>query len=149
MKKMIPEDVEAARCGAYAVDVQTQFTNGSPARFGSFIRKAVSAIRNVNKKIIILAGLATNSPYVQSASHLATDYRKALKAGVQGFWLNAKNWLNRNRCTAAQGGAGCPQTGIQFLEDIGLIRAVENVLRTERCGRLTLHGGIRGFDTAP
>jgi hypothetical protein len=28
--RMIPEDVAAARCGAYGVDVQTQFANGSP-----------------------------------------------------------------------------------------------------------------------
>jgi hypothetical protein len=120
-KEMIPEDVAAAKCGAFAVDVQTQFANGSPVQFGRFIRKAVRAVHGVNKKIIMLAGLATNQPNVQLASNLATDYRKALRAGVQGFWLNAKNWLNRNQCTAAQGGPGCPQTGIQFLADIGLI----------------------------
>lgn len=120
-KLMIPEDVAAAKCGAYAVGVQTQFANGSPARFSRFIRQAVRSVRNVNRKIIILAGLATNNPHGQIASNLASDYRKALRAGVQGFWLNANNWLSRNRCTAAQGGPGCPQTGIQFLEDIGLI----------------------------
>ena len=111
----------AAKCGAYAVDVQAQFANGSPAGFGLFIRKAVRAVRDVNKKIIILAGLATNNPHVQVARNLATDYHEALTAGVQGLWLNAKNWQSRNQCAAAQGGPGCPQTGIQFLEDIGLI----------------------------
>lgn len=120
-KKMIPEDVAAAKCGAMAVDVQTQFANGSPAKFGSFIRKAIRAIRSVNQHIIILAGLATNNPGVQLASNLAADYDEALRTGVQGFWLNAKNWGNRNKCTAAQGGPGCPQVGIDFLEDIGLI----------------------------
>jgi hypothetical protein len=120
-KKMIPEDVEAAKCGAYAVDLQTQFANGSPRDFGRFIRQAVRAVRKVNKKIIILAGLATNNPQVQVASNLATDYHNAQRAGVQGFWLNAKNWQGRNQCADAQGGPGCPQTGIQFLEDIGLI----------------------------
>ena len=119
--KMIPEDVKAAKCGAYAVDVQTQFTNAHPAKFDRFIRKAVEAIRSVNKKIIILAGLATNDPHVQIASNLLADYNDALQAGVQGFWLNAKKWGNRNRCTAAQGGQGCPQVGIEFLDDIGLI----------------------------
>ena len=119
---MIPADVTAARCGAYAVDVQSQFTNGSPVRFGRFIREAVTAIRRVNSKIIILAGLATNNPSVQSAAHLRSDYREALAAGVQGFWLNANNWEIRNHCTAAQGGPGCAQVGIRFLEDIGLSR---------------------------
>ena len=120
-KKMIPEDVAAARCGAMAVDVQSQFANGSPRDFGRFIRKAVAAIRRVNRSTIILAGLATNNPRVQFASNLVTDYHEALRAGVEGFWLNAKKWGDRNKCTAAQGGPGCPRTGIQFLEHIGLI----------------------------
>jgi hypothetical protein len=117
---IIGEDVAAAKCGAYAVDVQTQFINGSPAKFGRFIHKAVRAIRRVNNKIIILAGLATNNPNVQTAAHLTTDYHKALAAGVDGFWLNARNWGHRNKCTAATDGPGCPQTGVRFLEDIGL-----------------------------
>jgi len=126
-KKMIPEDVAAARCGATAVDIQSQFTNGSPREFGRFIRKAVAAIRRVNQDTVILAGLATNNPRVQLASTLATDYHEALRAGVQGFWLNAKKWGDRNKCTAAQGGPGCPQVGIKFLKDIGLIGAITGV----------------------
>ena len=122
MRQMIPADVTAARCGAYAVDVQSQFINGFPVRFGRFIRRAVRAVRRVNSKIIILAGLATNNPTVQSAAHLTSDYREALAAGVQGFWLNANNWRNRSHCTAAQGGPGCAQIGVQFLDDIGLAR---------------------------
>jgi hypothetical protein len=120
-RKMIPEDVAAARCGAMAVDLQSQFANGSRRDFGRFIRKAVAAIRRANPSTIILAGLATNNPRVQRASNLAADYHEALQAGVQGFWLNAKKWGNRNECTAAQGGPGCPRTGIDFLENIGLI----------------------------
>jgi hypothetical protein len=121
-KRLIGEDVAAAKCGAYAVDVQSQFINGSPAGFGRFISKAVRAVRRVNHKIIVLAGLATNNPTVQTAAHLAADYRRALTAGVNGFWLNAAKWGPRNRCRAAQGGPGCPQVGVMFLEDIGLTR---------------------------
>jgi hypothetical protein len=117
---LIGEDVTAAQCGSYGVDIQSQFINGSPAGFGRFIRKAVRAIRRVNDTIVILAGLATNNPSVQTAAHLTRDYHAALAAGVQGFWLNANNWQGRNQCTRAQGGPGCPQVGIQFLEDIGL-----------------------------
>jgi hypothetical protein len=118
-KRIIGEDVAAAKCQAYGVDVQSQFINGSPAKFGRFISKAVKAVRQVNKKIIVLAGLATNNPNVQTAAHLAADYRKALAAGVEGFWLNAANWGSRNQCTAAQGGPGCPQIGVRFLQKIG------------------------------
>lgn len=120
-KNMIPADVAAAKCGAMAVDVQSQFANGSRREFGRFIRKAVAAIRRANQGTIILAGLATNNPRVQLASNLAADYHTALRAGVQGFWLNAKKWGYRNRCTAAQGGPGCARTGIDLLENIGLI----------------------------
>jgi hypothetical protein len=121
---MISEDVEAAKCGAYAVDVQTQFANGSPRLFGSFIRTAVGAIRRVNRKIVILAGLATNQPTVQTAANLVADYHLALAAGVQGFWLNASDWQNRNQCAATQGGVGCPEVGVQFLTDIGLATSI-------------------------
>jgi len=61
------------------------------------------------------------------ARRRSADYRRALRAGIQGFWLNAKNWLSRNQCTAAQGGPGCPQTGIRFLADIGLIGRIADV----------------------
>lgn len=124
VSRMISEDVVAARCGAYAVDLQTQFANGSPRLFGSIVRTAVSAIRAANRQIVILAGLATNHPKVQTAAHLVADYHLALAAGVQGFWLNANNWQQRNQCTAAQGGVGCPQVGVQFLADIGLATSV-------------------------
>lgn len=118
---MISEDVEAAKCGAYAVDVQSQFADTMPTKFASFIRAAVRAIRSANPDTEILAGLATNNPNVVTAADMTADYHSALAAGVQGFWLNANNWLNRNQCTATDGGSGCPQTGIQFLEDIGMI----------------------------
>lgn len=120
--KLIGEDVAAAKCGAYAVDIQTQFINGRPEKLARFIRGAVRAIRKANKRIIILAGLATNNPHPESAGVLATDYRVAQANGVQGFWLNANDWKGQNRCKAAKGGAGCPQVGVRFLADIGMTR---------------------------
>src|ERR1700740_2156449 len=94
----------------------------TPCRpFASFIRAAVRAIHSANPDTAILAGLATNNPNVVTAADLTADYHSALSAGVQGFWLNANNWLNRNQCTATDGGSGCAQTGIHFLEDIGMI----------------------------
>ena len=120
---MISEDAEAAKCGAYAVDVQSQFANTVPARFRMFIRMAVRAIRAANPNTEILAGLATNNPNLVTATDMTADYYSALAAGVQGFWLNANDWFSRNQCTAAEGGFSCPETGIQFLEAIGMITA--------------------------
>ena len=118
---MLREDVTAASCGAYAVDIQSQFTNADPHAFNTFIQRDVGDIRAVNKKVLILAGLATNSPDVQTPEDLVSDYHAALAHGVQGFWLNAADWGSKNHCTAAEGGPGCPEIGVQFLEDIGLI----------------------------
>ena len=118
---MLREDVTAARCGAYAVDIQSQFTNADPEAFKAFIQRDVGDIRAVNKKILVLAGLATNNPAVQTPQALVNDYYAALADGVQGFWLNANDWRGKNNCTAAQGGPGCPEVGVQFLEDIGLV----------------------------
>jgi hypothetical protein len=118
--QMIAEDVVAAQCGAYAVDIQSQFLNGNPSAFTQFIRSAVAQIRKANKHIIILAGLATNDPAVQSPANLLADYNAALSAGVAGFWLNANNWSNRNMCAAAQGGPGCPAVGLQLLTDANM-----------------------------
>jgi hypothetical protein len=118
---MLREDVTAAQCGAYAVDIQSQFTNDDPDAFNAFIHRGVKDIRAVNKNIVILAGLATNSPVVQTPHDLVSDYHAALADGVEGFWLNANNWAGRNRCAPAQGGPGCPEVGVEFLKDIGLI----------------------------
>jgi hypothetical protein len=118
---MLREDVTAASCGAYAVDIQSQFANADPDAFNAFIQRDVGDIRAVNKKVLILAGLATNNPAVQTPQNLVSDYHAALAHGVQGFWLNAADWGSENHCTKAQGGPGCPEIGVQFLEDIGLI----------------------------
>jgi hypothetical protein len=118
---MLREDVTAASCHAYAVDIQSQFANADPDAFNAFIQRDVADIRAVNKKVLILAGLATNSPGVQTPQDLVSDYHAALADGVQGFWLNAADWGRENHCTAAQGGPGCPAIGVKFLEDIGLI----------------------------
>lgn len=119
---MVSEDVAAAKCGAYGVDIQSQFINAHPKSLGKFIHSTVAAIRKANKRIIVLAGLATNNPHVVTAGLLAADYHAALANGVEGFWLNANDWQGQNHCKAAQGGAGCPQIGVRFLADIGLTR---------------------------
>ncbi len=118
---MISEDVQAAKCGAYGVDIQSQFANNLPGTFSTFIHAAVRAIRHANAKTEILAGLATNSPNLVTADEMTADYHSALAAGVQGFWLNANDWFGSSQCTAAQGGLACPETAIRFLEYIGMI----------------------------
>jgi hypothetical protein len=117
---MVKEDATAARCGAFAIDLQSQFANGYPySRFARFMDAGVDAIRANNSRALILAGLATNQATPQTVPHLVSDYHVALRAGVGGFWLNAANWGPKNQCTPAEGGPGCPEIAIQFLQAIG------------------------------
>jgi hypothetical protein len=63
----------------------------------------------------IIVGLATNVPAVHSLSLLNSEFDYAWGQGLNSFWLNANNWLSENECTAADGGPGCPEIGVQFL----------------------------------
>jgi hypothetical protein len=117
--QMEAEDAEAAKCGAYGVDIQSQFDNAHPYSFRGFVTADVRGIRRQSKSAIILAGLATNNPTPQKASNLARDYRYARAAGAQGFWFNAAAWTP-DRCTASEGGTGCPEVAYWFFKDIGL-----------------------------
>jgi hypothetical protein len=114
---MAAEDVTAAKHGAFAVDIQAQFTNGRPSAFRTFVRSTARAIRKASKHVLIIVGLATNQPMPQTVANLVSDYKIAKAAGAQGFWLNAAKW-QPNHCSAAQGGFGCPLTGIAFLRAI-------------------------------
>jgi hypothetical protein len=114
------EDVQAVKCGVFGVDIQSQFADGKPAHFKSFVSGDIEAMRDVRKSVVILVGLATNGPagYL-AATTLVRDYRYAIGAGANGIWLNAADWMAKNKCGAAQGGPGCPQIAIEFLKAIG------------------------------
>lgn len=113
----------AAAHGAYMVAVQSQ---GQPtlARFRSFLGKAAKIIRQASARAktrtLVMAGLGTNTPAVHQAQFLRQEYKYAQSIRVYRFWLNANNWLSRNRCNPSEGGPGCPQIAVQFYQDIGL-----------------------------
>lgn len=117
--EMEKEDVAAAKCGAYGVDIQAQFLNAHPYAYRGYVTAVTEAVRAVNPQIVVLAGLATNNPVPQTAAHLYRDYKYALKAGVNGFWFNAAVW-SPNRCTKADGGPGCPAIAAAFFAKIGI-----------------------------
>lgn len=113
----------AAEHGAYMVAVQSQ-GQATLARFRSFMGKAAKVIRQASvrakTRTLVMAGLGTNTPVVHQASLLRQEYKYARSIGVNRFWLNANNWMGRNRCNRSEGGPGCPQIAVQFFRDIGL-----------------------------
>lgn len=118
----------AARDGAYMVAIQSQgwgWVNGAwkLASWKSRVHTAVNVVRSARHaagtKTLAMVGLATNTPRVHPVWLLAGEYNYAKSIAVNSFWLNANNWGSSNLCNAAQGGFGCPQTGVQFLERIG------------------------------
>jgi hypothetical protein len=102
----------AADDGASRVSVQSQGAT-TLAGFKSHVLDALKAVGN--RRSLIIVGLGTNTPGVHAVSLLRAEYGWARSAGFTQFWLNANNWIARNRCTSSQGGRGCPQIGVQFL----------------------------------
>ena len=108
----------ATQYGATYIALQSQGKSTLSA-FEAFVHSSAQFIGAERVKYDtstdIIVGLATNVPAVHSLSLLNSEFNYAWSQGVQSFWLNANNWLSENECTAADGGPGCPQLGVQFL----------------------------------
>jgi hypothetical protein len=91
---------------------------GALGKFLRFVQDAVGAIRAHNKRVPILAGLATDGGgFPVTAADMTAEYNAAYPL-VQGFWLNADQWP-----TGPAGGCettGCGATGRAFLSRIGV-----------------------------
>lgn len=114
--QLISEDVTAARY-APVVDIQGQCYTRSPKEYAAFVARDVRAIRKVSKKVIILAGIATDAGGIPvTVPEMLRSYR-SVYAIVQGYWLNANTWAPpRGRGCAPK---GCPAIGDGFLAKIG------------------------------
>jgi hypothetical protein len=115
----------AAKAGAYAymVAAQTQAGTSLPS-WESAASLAASTIRSARgaagTSTLVMLGLATNTPAVHPVSLLLAEWSYGTNTlGVNNYWLNANNWQQSNRCTAAEGGPGCPEIGVQFLLQAG------------------------------
>ena len=112
------EDVAAAKAGADAVEIQAQFLDRAPNAYRGFVRKVAAAITEVNPKVIILAGLATDNGGVPTSAQNLYQEWKSTTGYVDGYWLNAAVWQagKHGRGCAPQ---GCPAVAEGLLEDIG------------------------------
>ena len=118
---MSREDIEAARCGAYAVAIQTQFASGDPSgTFQPFLMSTMAQIRQVSKAIRIGFGLSTNGPAGPAKVwNEVRDYRYAVADGVQMVWFNAPDWAAKSKCPATD--RGCAYIDYRLWTDLGLV----------------------------
>jgi hypothetical protein len=115
----------AAKAGAYAymLAAQTQGGTSLPA-WEATATSAANTVRSARgaagTNTLIMLGLATNTPTVHSVSLLLSEFAYGTSnLGVSNWWLNANDWQGSNHCTAAEGGPGCPEIGVQFLLKAG------------------------------
>ena len=118
---MSREDIEAARCGAYAVAIQTQFASGDPhGTFQPFLMSTMAQIRQVSKAIKIGFGLSTNGPSGPAKVwNEVRDYRYAVADGVQMAWWNIPDWAAKSKCPATD--RGCAYIDYRLWTDLGLM----------------------------
>ena len=115
----------AAKAGAYAYMVAAQTQGGtSLSTWETNASYAVSTIRSARgaagTSTLVMLGLATNTPAVHPVSLLLAEWSYGTNTlGINNYWLNANNWQKSNLCTAAEGGPGCPEIGVQFLLQAG------------------------------
>jgi hypothetical protein len=115
----------AAKAGAYAYMVAAQTQGGtSLATWEANAASAAGTIRSArgaaHTNTLVMLGLATNTPTVHPVSLLLSEFAYGTKTlSVSNWWLNANNWQGSNLCTAAEGGPGCPEIGVQFLLQAG------------------------------
>ena len=117
---MRAEDVQAARCGAYAVGIQTQFASNDPrGKFQPYLTATIAAIRHVNRRILIGFGLSTNGPAgPANVWNEVRDYRYAVADGIQLIWWNIPDWQARSKCPAAD--RGCAAVDYRLWTDLGI-----------------------------
>ena len=120
----------AARDGAYMVAIQSQgwgwVKKSQSWSLKAWESAASAAVRTVRQARAaagthtgVMLSLGTDTPLVHPVWLLVDEYNYAKSIAVNSLWLNANNWGSQSRCSASQGGFGCPQIGVQFLERIG------------------------------
>jgi hypothetical protein len=123
---MYPEQTAAAKCGAFAVDLQFQANEVRPARYRALVRTAVRDIRAVSKRTLIIAGLGSNPSGFTASPQVILDSYKAVLPYVNGYWFNLPTWPDS---TSPCGGpavagntqaTGCVYTGAEFMQLAGL-----------------------------
>ncbi len=123
---MYPEQTAAAKCGAFAVDLQFQANEVHPGKYRALVRTAVKDIRAVSKRTLIIAGLGSNPSGFTAPPQVILDSYKAVRSSVNGYWLNLPTWPDSSSPCGGPPVAGntqatgCVHTGAEFMQLAGL-----------------------------
>lgn len=124
-KNMLAAEEGAARCGAYAVDLQYQAGETRPFWYRFYVRAAVKALREISPHLVIIAGLGSNPSGFTVQPATIYDAYEATRSLVNGFWFNmAPRPAAASPCGAPSTAgntqaAGCPYTATAFFALIG------------------------------
>jgi hypothetical protein len=109
----------AARCGAWAADLQDQVFVGQ-SRYRSKVLAGAAQVRVANPRTLILAGLGTDAGGWPRVPRQLLQAWASVRADVYGFWLNLAVWRDGSGCAPA----GCVRVGAAFMRDVdGLMSA--------------------------
>jgi hypothetical protein len=103
----------AARCGAWAVDLQDQVFVGQ-SRYRSKVLAGAAQVRAANPRTLILAGLGTDAGGWPRVPRQLLEAWASVRADVYGFWLNLAIWPDGAGCAQA----GCVRVGAAFLREV-------------------------------
>lgn len=111
---------EAARCGAYAVELQYQSWDGHPSRYLAKIAGLARALRRIRPHVTVIAGIGTDASGRPVSPATLYDSWHAVRGLVNGAWLNLAHWVNVTApCIPDVPGntvpTGCVITGLDFM----------------------------------
>jgi hypothetical protein len=112
---MLAADVQAARYGAMAVDVQRHWMVHHPWKYAALLRDWVPRIRAAGPGVVVLAGMSTAPSGNPSSAWQLTETYRLTRSLVDGYWLITPVWPNGSGCAPS----GCPLVAVQFLRNIG------------------------------
>lgn len=106
------------RVAPYAdvLDIQSQYDQSVSEVYANHVLPIAKAVRQVNKNLIVLAGLSTNPPAGIPTVQQLIDDAQSVSSDTQGYWLNIPSPGQAcPKCSLPQ-----PQIGIQFLSGLGV-----------------------------
>lgn len=113
-------EADAARDGAFAVELQIQYGTSNPVKYQQLVSASVKAIRAANKRTVIIAGIASDAGGYPTTATLMYASWSRTHLLVDGYWLNMARWTVHSNGTPATGCAptGCVDVAASFLRKI-------------------------------
>jgi hypothetical protein len=106
-------DVEAAKCGAFAAELQIQGQVGNP-KYKEIFLSYYRAIERAVPGERVITGLGTDAQGAPRTVRQNYDAWESVRAYASGFWLNIAFWAGHPGCAPE----GCVPVAVGFLKKI-------------------------------